>query len=189
MSGTTRTPQYHRFPNPKARLICAIALFTAASIASSYALVSIPNVNLLDFLVFLAGYLYGFLPGTIVACISWLIYGTFNPYGFNVGILVACALSETIYSAIGCISRRISHEGVEFAIEISLLAAVATLIYDLLTNISFMLVFHVKPILALISALPFTAIHLLSNVTIFFIASHLVNKLKSSFKSTTYKLL
>ncbi|HDN01965.1 MAG TPA: hypothetical protein ENF42_03220 [Candidatus Bathyarchaeota archaeon] len=126
----------------------------------------------MDFIVYLSAYLNGFTAGMLVGVLSWLIYGTFNPLGFNVGILFACASSEVLYAVAGHITRTREVESVlDLAVGNGLSAAVSTILYDIITNISYMLIFHVKPMLALIMGLPFMAVHVISNTAIFIIAT------------------
>ena len=53
----------------------------------------------MDFIVFLASYVYGFVPGALVALLSWFIYGTLKPYGFNISIFLTYALRDGVF---GC---------------------------------------------------------------------------------------
>ncbi len=154
------------------------------SVASSYALLSIPNVNLMDFLVYLSSYLNGFAAGMIVGILSWFIYGTFNPLGFNMGILLACAFSEVVYAIAGCVNSKKKFEStLDIAVESGLSGALATILYDITTNVSYMFVFHIKPIPAIIAGLPFMAIHVVSNTVIFISAAPLIVRLERSFKA------
>ena len=81
----------------RAREACATAMMTAACLAASYALVGVPNVTLMDFLVFASGLLFGPRVGVSVAVLTWAIYGTLNPYGFCLPVFIATSASEPIY--------------------------------------------------------------------------------------------
>jgi len=135
----------------------------------------------MDFIVYLSAYLNGFIAGMIVGVLSWLIYGTFNPLGFNVGILFACASSEVLYAVAGHIVRTGKVEStLDLAVRNGLSAAASTILYDVLTNISYMLVFHVEPMYALIMGLPFMAVHVISNTAIFIIAAPVMTLLSKT---------
>jgi len=157
----------------KAREACFAALLTAACLATNYALVSVPNVKLMDFLVFASGLLLGPKVGIAVAVLTWAIYGTLNPYGFSLPILLATAASETIYGlAGGFLGRYKGREWLEdglawSAYKLGVLGFSLTFLYDLFTNLAYAVVFEVPVLLALACGLYFALVHELSNAAIF----------------------
>ncbi len=56
-----------------------IAVLVALSVSSNYAMVWIPNVKLMDLLVFIGGFISGTLDGALVGALSWVVYGFLNP--------------------------------------------------------------------------------------------------------------
>lgn len=65
----------------RTRLIARIALFSALIYVFSWATASLPNVKLSFFIIFSAGYLWGFFPGVLVGAIGMGLWTAFNPYG------------------------------------------------------------------------------------------------------------
>ncbi len=142
-----------------------IALLAALTVLSNYALIWLPNVKLMDLLVFLAGFLAGPLDGAIVGVLGWAIYGFLNPYGWILPIWIATMISETVYGILGGILKMKSSE--IGRAELAIAALISTLLYDLATNIAFSLTFNVPILMVLIAGIPFSIVHTFSNVALF----------------------
>ncbi len=84
-----------------------IAALVALSVSSNYALIWIPNVKLMDLLVFVAGFISGPFDGAIVGALSWIVYGFLNPRGWILTILVATTVAEAVYGIAGGFLRKI----------------------------------------------------------------------------------
>ena len=157
----------------RGREACATAVMTATCLATNYALVGLPNVKLMDFIVFASGLLFGPAVGVSVGALTWLIYGTINPYGFCLPILVATTLSETIYGLAGGVLRRLSgdswlRDGLAWsAYKLGVLGFSLTALYDLATNVAFAITFGIPIPLALAYGAWFSLTHELSNAAIF----------------------
>ena len=67
--------------NGRTRLIARIALFSALIYVFSWGTASLPNVKLSFFIIFSAGYLWGFAPGVLVGAIGMGLWTGFNPFG------------------------------------------------------------------------------------------------------------
>lgn len=159
--------------------------FVMAILLTNYALNSVPNVKLFDFLVFSAGYLLGFRRGAGIAVTSWYIYGQANPWGsVSFDLLVTLMASEMIYAAAGAFCRHQLNKNQtalrfpKTAMYFLLSAIICTTLYDLFTNIHTGLIWaslsgsgnHARWILTSVlgyGALIFYALHLLSNAIIF----------------------
>lgn len=63
------------------RLLTRIALFAALIYVLSMATAFVPNVKLVFFLIFAAGFLWGASAGLLVGAIGMGLWTTFNPYG------------------------------------------------------------------------------------------------------------
>ena len=154
--------------------VCIIAIMTAACLATNYALIGLPNVKCMDFLVFISGLLFGPSVGVSVGALTWLIYGTVNPYGFCLPILLATTLSETIYGLAGGIIKRseglgwVENGGLAWsAYRLGALGFALTAIYDLLTNLAFAITFGLPVWLAIAYGAWFSLVHELSNAIMF----------------------
>jgi len=63
------------------RLIARIALFTALCYVFGWMFFWLPNVNLMYFVVFSAGFLWGIGPGVAVGALGMWLWSAFNPGG------------------------------------------------------------------------------------------------------------
>ena len=157
------------------RRIASISLFTALAVATDYAMLPLTNVKLMDSLVFVSALTFGLTVGVSVASLTWLVYGSINPYGSAGGfLLVLLMISETIYALLGyLVSKRINRD--EFKISTTSvfwgsLGLIGAFLYDLNTIITPYLVIGVQPEVALASllpAIPFMLAHEVSDFVFF----------------------
>jgi hypothetical protein len=156
-----------------ARKVALISTLIAVCIGSNYVLVGVPNVKLMDFIVFVGGYCLGPLTGVVLGALTWVVYGTINPYGFVPQIWLATMLSESIYGAVGGIlgkrfaSQRFDGQHARFSVFFGITGCFITFAYDSIVNIVYALVFSIPIIAALVLGTPFQIIHVLSNTIIF----------------------
>src|SRR5437879_8954914 len=86
-----------------------VAVFTALSLATNYALIGFQNVKLMDTLVFIVAFLFGVRLGIGVAVSTWLVYGLVNPNGADGPIILSfLILGECCYALSGAILSRTS---------------------------------------------------------------------------------
>jgi len=86
-----------------------VAIFTALSLATNYALIGFQNVKLMDTLVFIVAFLFGIRLGIGVAVSTWLVYGLVNPNGVDGPIILSfLILGECFYALGGAILSRTS---------------------------------------------------------------------------------
>jgi uncharacterized membrane protein len=153
----------------KTKKVTMISLMAAAAIATNYLLIGVFNVKLMDIIVFATGYLLGSASGATVGFLVWMVYGTLNPYGFNLPILLATALSETIYGISGGLfSIKMGLiENMKPDLRLAVIGFLLTLIYDLMTNVVSVVTVGVPLTMGLIAGIPFGLMHEVSN-SIFF---------------------
>ncbi len=154
--------------------IVDISLFTAIGVVCGYLLIAVPNVELISAVVALAGLLTGSLAGAAVGVLTITIYSGLNAWGLPYPpVWIAQMLGFGIVGFLfGFLKRFFISRHIHIRIITSVTAGfIVTLIYDLLTNIAFPLstgILSIKgwiPYLTL--AIPFTAIHIGSNIVIF----------------------
>jgi len=159
------------------RKIAIIATFVALCVATNYALVGVPNVKVMDFIVFIGGFCFGPFTGALIGVLSWAVYGAINPYGFVFQVWVATMFSETIYGILGGLlgknltSTNFGDERLKLSIFFGTMGFIMTLIYDLVTNVVFALAVDWPIIVALIFGIPFAILHEVSNAAIFSVGS------------------
>ncbi len=121
-----------------------VAVFSALSLGTNYALIDLPNVKLMDSFVFLASYLFGLRVGLGVAVSTWLVYGFVNPYGQDDLILLSFLITgECFYAISASMLRRAAVPRsllddktgyARFSLLVGVAGLLATLAYDVLTN-------------------------------------------------------
>jgi uncharacterized membrane protein len=142
----------------------------------------LPNVNLMDLVVFVTGFVFGPLIGGMTGFLAWAVYGVLNPLGFSVPIWISTMVGEAIFGIVGGVVGRISYKKLtklfdfKFSLEISFWGLILTIIYDLLTNFVFAVTFGVSFAAAIVSGwlIPpwFGLMHAGSNMLFFFVAVH-----------------
>lgn len=164
------------------RDICLITVLTAVCVVGSYAFIALPNVNIMDLVVFVTGFVFGSFIGGMTGFLAWAVYGVLNPLGFSVPILISSMVGEAIFGIVGGVIGRISYRKLtnpfdfKFSLEIGLWGLILTIIYDLLTNFVFAVTFGVSFAAAIVSGwlIPpwFGLMHEGSNLLFFFVAVH-----------------
>jgi len=159
------------------RKVALIAVLTAVSIGSNYAMVSLYNVKFMDLVVFVSGFCFGPVAGVLVGVFSWAIYGSLNPLGFSLPIWFATMFSESIYGLVGALVRRIVSP-LEFGsfrnwrlstgVFFGFLGLFLTFVYDLVTNIVFGYVSNLDVAFAVVFGFAtFGLVHMVSNAFFF----------------------
>lgn len=158
--------------------IAIVAVFAALALATNYALIGIPNVKVMDALVFLAAFLFGLKVGAAVGASTWVVYGFINPQGSADLILLSFLITgECIYALAGAGLRKttITQDLLDFPKRLSLVfgtvGLLATLAYDILTNFASWLFLTTSPydalVIGLITGAPFAIVHEISNLVLF----------------------
>ena len=153
------------------------SLLIALALSTSYILISIPNVKLIDSLVFLASTCLGTSWGVLVASLIWLIYGTINPLGLNPFMLFAVLTGELVFVGAGKMANRFSNFN---PIMLGLLGGASTLAYDLYTNVLVGILIYGSiwaGIMTMNFPYPMGLIHQVSNVIMFATVVPLLRKI------------
>jgi len=151
------------------------ALFAGVCAAAGYLLMPLPNVEAFTALLFVAGYTLGAGRGIVAAVVASVIYFGFNPQGGGFPPLLAAQASGAVLSPLaGALFRRATnHRAISRAKRGLLLAACAvavTFVFDLLTNLAFPLATgqDLRGVMVFLAGgLPFSLVHIISNVAIF----------------------
>lgn len=170
-----------------ARKLALIGVLIALAIALKLPILSIPNIEFLTFVIFSSGFLLGSIGGLLVGVISMSIYTTLiSPYGlpplpialaqiFSMALvgLAGGVVSVFIKTAAG---RDPRSNTLLFAAVVGFFGLILTAIYDLLTNLAVAFVMgQFLPVM--FAAIPFTLIHIASNLAIFAVLSPVLQKL------------
>lgn len=162
---------------PKKISYTIIPVFVALCLATNYALAGVPNVKLMDFLVFIGGFFFGSFAGASIGIFTWIVYGTINPYGgFSLPVWLACILSEAVYGVVGGVLGKkffstSFDERLMLSVFFGIIGFILTLIYDLVTTAAFSWSFNIPIIAAVIFGMPFYILHEISNAALFAVCS------------------
>ncbi len=171
--------RHQQFSAPTTK-VALIAVFTALSLGTNYLMIDVPNVKLMDSLVFIAAFLFGLDVGVATGTSIWLVYGFVNPYGQDSPLLLSFLIAgESFYAIAGAVLKRTSaatqllingnyrHATIVFGG----LGLVTTFAYDALTNFGDKLPYTNSPyqafLIGMITGAPFALFHELSNIAFF----------------------
>jgi hypothetical protein len=122
----------------KTRELAAVAVFTALAIASDFALADVPNVKLVDPIVFAVAFVFGLGTGLYVGVLSELIWGTLSPYGFGGYIIPFLVAGEVFFALAGWAAARLwAGEGARLStrnVYFGAVLALCAFFWDLETN-------------------------------------------------------
>jgi len=168
------------FDRPSVKVL-VVAVFTALSLATDYAMTGLQNIKVMDTLVFLAAFLFGFRSGIGVALLTRFIFGLVNPFGPADPItLLFVMIGECFFAIAGAALRttfavsnftRGSRDYGRFSIVLSLVGLQATFAFDILTNFGSWLFetssLYQALLVGNIVGAPFSVAHEASNVIFF----------------------
>lgn len=160
-----------------AKDIVAVATFASAAIATNYSLAWLPNVKLMDALVFSTAFLFGLKVGAWTGAMIWAVYGSLNPYGFEPMTWLTTMAAESVYAALGAWARRgwgIGRGDGPYR-PFAIAGLGATLLYDAITNLASGVIFSIysgsldwiRVSAIFLAGAPFSAVHVASNALIF----------------------
>jgi hypothetical protein len=159
------------------RKTAILAVLIAISVGTNYAMISLYNVKFMDFIVFIGGFVFGPIIGAFTGIISWIVYGTLNPAGFEVRIWLATMFSEALYGVVGGLMSRVLLSGgnnvfrgrvVSASVFFGMLGMLLTFGYDVITNAVSGIIWYQSIFLGLIMGfVPFGLVHVVSNAFFF----------------------
>ncbi len=162
------------------RQASVIAVMTALCVSTNYLLIGVVNIKFMDIIVFVSGIVFGTVVGASVGILTWLVYGTLNPYGFSLPILVATCAGESLYGIIGGLlgfrstknDDKITTPRLWFInIKYAIVGFLLTFVYDLFTNIVSGVVVGLPVNVAIVTGIPFAVVHEVSNTAFFFVGA------------------
>lgn len=154
-------------------LLTRAAAFVAVGIALGHLLSPVPNVELVTATCFCAGYLLGFGAGVLCSLLIESLFAGFHPMGSSFGLtLVAQCIGMMGAGGMGALCSLLVRRSLKFVriALVTLFGFLATLWFDILTNLAFPVAagFSFEQTLASFAlAVPFVAIHLVSNTFVF----------------------
>lgn len=157
---------------PTVKKITLMGAFVALAVTLGYALITVPNVELVTATIFIAGYILGIREGFLVGLVAEALYSGLNPYGMAAPpIFIAQVVSMALIGmAGGFIGRHRPKMRLPFLATLALTGFLGTLLFDAMTTISYALFIELSKetlIGSFIYGLGFYAAHLISNTLIF----------------------
>ncbi len=165
------------------RNLVRAAMFSAMTVGAGFALVVVPNVELVTLMIFISGLALGFRWGIIVGGVSEFIFSVLNPVGSGLmfpPLLISQVLSMMIIGGIGGLLRYWfwrSHFSMKYIVGAGITGVVLTFIFDTLTSLSYPISagFAWKETLAIyIQGMMFLIVHHVSNGIVFLVGIPLV---------------
>ena len=138
-----------------------------------------PNVEFTSLFTFILGFVFGPFMGILFGSFVMFVNGFFSPWGFAGVMMPFQIVGMALVGLAGGLYRKYSqgYKSAKIYLEVAVLGAFLTVVYDLITNFGVALYYMIggiHPALAVITALaygtPFSLIHVFSNVAVFGIA-------------------
>ncbi len=155
--------------HPSISTITQMAILIALGVALGYALVEVPNVELITATVFIGGYMLGKMKGMVIGFITEALFSLFNPYGASPPpLFVAQVLSMTLTGFLGgwMQKKHVFWKPWHFG----LAGLLSTALFAVLTTLSFIWTAHIpwaQIPQSFLFGLGFYILHLVSNGLIF----------------------
>ena len=153
------------------RWVSITAIMTALALVGNYALVAVPNVELGTTVLFVTAYIFGAYMAVWATLIMSLTFGVLNPWGAFIPQIWASQVIGWFYIVtIGSIMGKRSVDGKPPEPrdwELLIAGGIVTMIFEQVTNLGYSVTFGVPFYLAVTAAIPFTAVHIVSNAVIF----------------------
>ena len=151
-----------------------LGLFTGTAVGVGYLLAGVPNVELMTLVIALAGASLGLRAGAMSGILAAAIYSLGSPYGLpHPLLLVAQVCGLGMAGVLGRWGSRLvlgdisHHRRVRAMIWAGGTGFVATLLYDLLTNLSIIQAFELSATVVFSAAIPLSLLHTGANTVIF----------------------
>ena len=123
-----------------AREVAIVAVFSALVVGSNFPLAEIPNVKLLDTLVFVSAFLFGFRIGASVAIVSELAWSFVSPWGIAGAITPFLVAGELVFAVAGWAASKVWGDDIRFLskrnVFIGSILAISAFIWDFETNLA-----------------------------------------------------
>jgi hypothetical protein len=175
-------------PRRSPLVLSRAAMFVAVGIVLGLALSSVPNVELVTAVCFVAGFLLGPSAGVLVGGLTEALFAGFNPLGSSFGVLLLMqVIGMAAAGALGGLAAWLvghRYDRVRYPLMVVISGIFATFVFDVLTNLAFPLTagFSISIlVVTFTAAIPLAVIHIVSNAIIFLvIVTPLLPRLKKA---------
>jgi len=152
-----------------------MTMMIALILSTNYVMFGLPNVKLMDMLVFLSGFWLGPLYGAATGALSWMVYGTMNPLGFSILTFVTVIPMEMVYGLLGgFLGKKAPRSTSSLAWSFAVVGLLSTLLYDLVTNAVTGVIYYENVLVGILTGIPLSITHIASNLLQFAVLAPLV---------------
>lgn len=175
-AGTTLAPHFTRENQTRLTNLAKAAVFTSLAVGAGYALLLVPNVELITAIVFTSGVYLGPRWGMVVGATGEFIFSAANPMGSGLvfpPLIISQMLGMAIAGLSGGILRNFFINSVWTVgrkILLGCIGGLITFIFDSLTTISYPIAAGYEPkqtVAIYLTGIGFMVLHQLSNTVIF----------------------
>lgn len=168
-----------------ARDLSLCAIFVSLAVALGFALVHMPNVELITLVIFSSGYLMGARRGFFIGLLSMGLFTTFNPMGVPVALVALAQVGGmAAIGLVGGMARGWLAQGLLWA-KLTLLGLACTVFYDLITNVAMAISAGlISQLLSVLAAgVAFSVLHMVSNIFIFVTVGPFLTRIRPGLKA------
>jgi len=163
----------------KIRQLTLLSILTASCLALQLT-PRPPNFEFTSLITFITGVVFGGLAGITLGALVMFVNGFLSPYGFAGIILIFQMLGMAMIGFAGSLFKKLGRENIaKLYVEAAMVGAFLTLIYDVITNLGFAILFSVPIIPTLVAGITFSFMHIAYNATLFgFLAAPITYAIK-----------
>ena len=119
--------------------ISLVAVFSALSLGTNYAMISLPNIKIMDTLYFISAFFFGLSVGLPTVIVTRTVYASLNPFGTASPELIFVLIAgDCLYILSGAFARRTNLLGragrFDRSLSFGFLGLFSAFGFDLLTN-------------------------------------------------------
>jgi hypothetical protein len=140
----------------------------AASCLATQILPRPPNLEFASLITFVTGVVVGGFTGAVLGGLVMFVNGFLSPYGFGGIVIPLQMLGMALIGFIGGLFTKFGKRGViRLCVEAAVIGAILTIIYDIITNVGFAIMFSVPIVPTLIAGIVFSFMHITYNTILF----------------------
>lgn len=151
----------------KVRQLTLLSVLTAASLAIQI-LPRPPNLEFTSLITFVTGVVAGGFAGAVLGGLVMFVNGFLSPYGFGGIIIPVQMLGMALIGFSGGLFTRLGKSNVvRLYVEAAVIGAFLTVIFDVITNVGFVILYSVPLVPTLIAGIAFSLMHIAYNTVLF----------------------
>lgn len=151
----------------KIRKLTLLSVLTASCLATQV-LPRPPNLEFTSLITFVTGVVAGGFAGAVLGGLVMFVNTFLSPYGFAGLITPLQMLGMALIGFIGGLFTKLGKGSmVRLCVEAAVIGAILTIIYDIITNVGFAIMYSVPLVPTLIAGIVFSLMHIAYNTILF----------------------